>query len=350
VMVANLAGGVVAIGGALAGLGVWALVAQQLVWPALYAAMLWPIAGWRPRRGPILGPLRDLRRTSFQTYGGSVGDYLSTRVDVVLLGALFHAEIIGLWRFAQRLAEMAAELTSGGIKLVSLPHLARHDDDAPTFERELGRLLYGASLLTLPALGILAGVAEPVVLFIGDQWALAADPLRVLCAIAAAITVSAILGTTLAAKQRPGIPALMHWLTIPFLAAGILLSARLSADSDAGSKLLAIAVAALIVQVLVAGVLGYLTFRRILRIPVWPTLLPTLPGLASAAAAGLAGTLVYSLVDPSFNRFLDLAVSGTVATVVAILGLLVLDRQLRRLAYRLLRRRRRRLVGAGVGG
>ena len=51
VMLANLGAGATAVGGALAGFGVWALVAQQLVWPTLYAVMLWPIAGWRPRPG-----------------------------------------------------------------------------------------------------------------------------------------------------------------------------------------------------------------------------------------------------------------------------------------------------------
>src|SRR5690606_23294487 len=192
VMLANVGGGLTAIGCALAGMGVWALIAQQLVWPALYAAMLWPIAGWRPRRGPIRAPLRDMRRTSLQTYGGAVGSYLSSRVDVVLMGTLFGPVVIGLWRFAQRLSELANELTSGGLRLVSLPHLARHGEDTTQLERELSRLVYGAALLTFPALGIIAGVAHPIVLFIGDQWAFAAGPLRVLCVTAAVATIGTI--------------------------------------------------------------------------------------------------------------------------------------------------------------
>lgn len=335
VMLANLGGGATAVGGALAGMGVWALVAQQLVWPTLYAIMLWPIAGWRPRRGPILGPLRDLRRTSLQTYGGSVGGHLSHRVDVLLMGAFFIPEIIGLWRFAQRLSEMANELTAGGLNVVSLPHLARHGEDTPALERELGRLMYGAALLTFPALGILAGTAEAVVLFIGDQWAFAAEPLRVLCLVAAATTVATILGVSLAAKQRPGIPALFAWITIPFLAGGIILSARITADSDAVGKLLAIAVATLAVQVLITAALGYVVFRRILQTTPWPTVVLALPGLASAGCAALAGNVTYQLVAP-LHRFLDLAISGTVATVTAVVVLLALDRQVRTIALRLL--------------
>lgn len=342
VMLANLGGGVTAIGGALAGLGVWALVAQQLVWPTLYAVMLWPIAGWRPRRGPILAPLRDLWRTSWQTYGGSIGGYLATRVDVLMMGTLFVPETIGLWRFAQRLSEFANELTAGGLSAVSLPHLARHGEDAPALERELGRLMYGASLLTFPALGVLAGASEAVVLFIGDQWAVAAGPLRLLCVVAAGVTVATILGVALAAKQRPGIPALFNWVTIPCLAAGIVLSAQLSAGGDPAARLVAIAVAALAVQLLITGGLGYVVFRRILRISPWPTVGLALPGLASAGAAGLAGHLTYRLVDASLNRLLDLAVTGTVATLAGAVVLLALDRQARLIAVRLLARVRAR--------
>lgn len=347
VMLSNLGGGAAAIGCALAGLGVWALVAQQLVWPALYAALLWPIAGWRPRRGPILAPLRDLRRTSLQTYGGAIGSYLSTRVDVVLMGTLFGPVVIGLWRFAQRLSEMANELTSGGIRVVSLPHLARHGKDTPALQRELGQLVYGASLLTFPALGILAGVPDAVVLFIGDQWAFAAGPLRVLCVVAAVLTIGTILAVTLQARQRPGIPAVFTWITIPCVAAGILVSARLSAGRDTPEQLFAIAVAMLIVQVVVNGALGYVVFGRILRVSPWPTVLVALPGLASAVCAAAAGTVTYRLVDPPLNRLLDLAVSGTAATVVALAVLLALDRRVRAVAFRLLTRGRRRpAVGA----
>jgi PST family polysaccharide transporter len=344
VMLANLGAGATAIGGALAGFGVWALVAQQLVWPALYAIMLWPIAGWRPRRGPILAPLRDLRRTSWQTYGGSIGGYLSTRADVLLMGAFFVPEIIGLWRFAQRLSEMTNEITAGGLRVVSLPHLARHGEDTPALERELGRLMYGASLLAFPALGMLAGVSDAVVRFVGDQWTLAADPLRVLCAVAAATTVATILGVALAAKQRPGIPALFSWITIPCLTAGIVLSARLSTASGTERKLLTIAVMTLVVQVLITIALGYIVFRRILRVSPWSTVVVALPGLASAGSAALAGNLAYQLVGASLNRFFDLAVSGTAAAVAAVVVLLALDRQARAIASRLLTQGRRRRV------
>lgn len=341
-MLSNLGAGAVAIGGALAGFGVWALVAQQLTLPVLYGAMLWPIAGWRPRRGPILAPLRDLRRTSMQTYSGAVGGYFSTRADVLLMGALFIPEIIGLWRFAQRLSEMATEFVAGGLNVVSLPHLARHGEDVPSLHREQTRLMYGVSLLTFPALGVLAGCAAPLLLFIGDQWATAATPLRVLCLSAAVMAVSTILGVTCSAMQRSDIPALLSWITIPCLLAGIAASAWLTAAGGAQAKLMGIAIATLIAQTVVAAAQGYIVFRRLLGASAWPTVVVATPGLAAAATAALTGTATYQLVDPALNRFLDLAVAGTAATAAAAAVLLALDRQVRTVARRLLARARHR--------
>lgn len=57
-------------------------------------------------------------------HGGSLGDYLVSRVDVLFMSWFFIPEVIGLWRFAQRLSDMAGQLSAGGLGIVSLPWLA----------------------------------------------------------------------------------------------------------------------------------------------------------------------------------------------------------------------------------
>jgi hypothetical protein len=86
--------------------------------------------------------------------------------------------------------------------------------------------------------------------------------------------------------------------------------------------------------------MGYVVFRRILRVSPWPTVVVALPGLASGAGAAVAGAVTYQLVDNSLNRFFDLLVSGTAAAVAAAAVLIALDRQARSVARRLLARRR----------
>lgn len=340
-LAANLIAGAAGIAGALAGLGLWALVVQQLAWPVLYGAMLWRIAGWRPRVGPIRGPWRDIRRTSLQTYAGAVGSYLSSRTDVILMGALFGPVVVGLYFFAARFAEMTGEFASGGLRLVSLPHLSRHGQDGDVMGHEVRRILHGVALLAFPALGIVAGIANPLLLFLGDQWAVGSGALTLLCVIAAVTTIGTILGASLQAKQRAGIPAAFTWITMGGVAVALPLSAWLSAGASTAVRLMAVAAAILAVQVCVMGGLGYVLFRRVLGVPVWSTLLAVVPGALAAVLAAAAGTLAHRL-DPLVNRFFDLAVSGAVAGIVAVAAVLLMDRQARSLVAQAVTALRRR--------
>lgn len=111
---------------------------------------------------------------------------------------------------------------------------------------------------------------------------------------------------------------------------------------------MAVAAAILAVQVCVMGWLGYVLFRRVLGVPVWSTARAVVPGALAAVLAAAAGTLAHHL-DPLANRFLDLAVSGTVAGLVAVTALLLLDRQARSMAGQAATAlRRRRAVAAGM--
>jgi PST family polysaccharide transporter len=339
-LVANLIGGAAAIGVAVAGYGLWALIVQQLAWPTLYAVMLWSMIDWRPRRprlAEIRGPLRDIRRTSVQTYSGAVGSYLSVRVDVVVMGLFFGPLVIGIYRFAARFAEMVMELAAGGMRLVSLPHLARHGQDKPALGRELSRLVHGTAVLAFPALGVVAGAAHPLVLAVGDQWADAAYPLRVLCLVSAVIMVSTLFGVALQAMQNAGTPALFTWITMGLAAVAVPISSVLSASGSTVTKLMYVAWAMLLVQAAVAVVLGWILFRR-LRIPPWRSLVVAAPAVASGVGAAVAGTLTYTTFDVH-NRFLELFVVGWAAVGVAGIILLALDGEVRPRVTRLVANR-----------
>lgn len=344
-VIANLGGGAAGIACALSGLGVWSLVVQQLTAPTLYGIMLWSMTDWRPRIAPIRQPLRDIRRTSLQTYGGSIGNYLSLRSDVLVMGLFFGPVVIGLYRFAARFAEMAVDLTASGLHQVSLPHLARHSQDRQALGRELGRLMHGTAVLACPVLGIVAGVAEPLVLFIGDQWADAAGALRILCLVSAVWMVGTLCGQGLQANQRAGIPALFTWLTMGGSILSILFASWLSAGSGTATKLMAAAWAMLAAQVVMNCALGYVTYRRVLRVSVRPTLLGALPGVTAGVGAAVAGASVHALADTVLNEFFALAASGVTATAAAVVTLVTLDREVRRRLGSLARRATR---GRGV--
>lgn len=335
-------GGIVGVVGALAGWGVWALVAQQLVAYAIYALTVWTVTPWRPKfPNPkrIFTEMKVMRRQSAQTLGGAVGVFLSNRMDVLLMGAFFGPIMVGLYRFALRLAEMVVDMTSRGLQQVSLPELARHQSDPEMLGKRLANLVHVAVVMSVPALAVLAAVADPLVRFIGPQWSEAAGPLRLLCAVSALGTVTSLLGPAMQAVQRASVPAILTWISAALSGVSLGAAAWLSRGKSVHQQLTAVATAALIVQVLMLVVTAVFAYRVVLRISVVPTLRVIVPALVAAVAGFGVAYFAEGLAwdDAPFSAFV---MGGGFGGVTALGVLAVLDDRIRDQVRRLLARRR----------
>ena len=326
-LTAGLVAGVAGVVCALAGLGVWALVVQQVGMTLLATVLLWAVTPWRPSLGPIRQELREIRGTSAKTLAGALGDFVSMRIDVLLMGVLFGPVVVGLFRFAVRFPEMVVDVTARGLQTVSLPDLARHSEDQAALAARLGRLVHAGVVFSVPALGVVAAAAEPLVLIIGEQWADSVQPLRLLCLVSVFLLLHSLFGAALQAAQRPGLPAAMTWVTAIGTGGAILTAALASRGAGTAEQLLAVAAAMLLVQLPLTAWLGYLTFRRVLRVPAWPTLRAALPSLCAAAAALAAGVALPDLTG--LGPVVGFLLTATVAGIAAVALLLALDREVR---------------------
>lgn len=326
-LTAGLVAGVAGVICALAGLGVWALVVQQVGMTFLATVMLWAVTPWRPRLASIRRELREIRGTSVKTLAGAVGDFVSMRVDVLLMGALFGPVVVGLFRFAVRFPEMVVDVTARGLQTVTLPDLARHSEDPGALAARLGRLVHAGVVFSVPALGVLAASAEPLVLIIGEQWAESVPPLRLLCLVSVFLLLHSLFGAALQAAQRPGLPAAMTWVTALATGGAILAAALASTGSGTANQLLAVASAMLAVQLPLTAVLGYLTFRRVLHVSAWPTVRLAVPSLLAAGTALAVGAALPPLSD--LGPVLGFLLTATAASAATAIVLLALDRQAR---------------------
>lgn len=343
-VVGNGLGGVVGVFGALAGWGVWALVWQQVVAYAIYALSVWTVTPWRPslpnpRR--IMREMKVMRRQSIHTLGGAVGVFLSNRMDVLLMGAFFGPVMVGLYRFALRLAEMVIDVTSRGLQQVSLPELAQYQSDREVLSKRLANLVHVAVVMSVPALAVLAAVASPIVLLIGPQWADAAGPLRLLCAVSAIGAVNGLLGPAMQAVQRASIPAALTWVSAGLAAVGLSTAAWLSRGESIYAQLTLVASAALIVQTIMLITSAIVAYRFVLKVSIVPTLRVLVPAMVAAIVGFVVATAAQWLAwnDLSLTKVLLGAVIGG-GSALAVLG--ILDQRARDHAKRILARLRRR--------
>lgn len=333
-VIAGLAG----VACAVAGLGVWALVVQQVGMAVLNVVLLWLVTPWRPRLGRIGPELREIRGTSVKTLLGALGDFLTMRADVLLMGAFFGPVVVGLFRFAVRFPEMVVDVTARGLQSISLPDLARHSTDRAALAERLRRQLHAAAVFSVPGLGVLAATAEPLVLIIGDQWAESVQPLRLLCLVSVLVLLHSLLGAAMQAAQRPGLPAVMTWVTAVATAAAILIAALVSSGASTLGRLLAVAIAIVVVQVPLTAALGYLTFVRVLGSPAWPSIRAAGPSVLAAGTALAVGAPLVAVLGDAYHPAVVFVLTATAAGAGAGAALLATDAEVRSWLGRLRRR------------
>jgi O-antigen/teichoic acid export membrane protein len=170
-LLAATVGAAVAIPLALAGAGVWALVAQTLVTSATACAVLWASTSWRPQFTYSLRSLRRLWPVGVGIMGTELLDALQNNIDKLVIGFFFSAETLGYYYLAQRLGTILLELVTSVISRVSFTTFSRLQDDLPRLNRILRQMTFVASLVAVPVFGIVALFAEQLIpAFSGPGW------------------------------------------------------------------------------------------------------------------------------------------------------------------------------------
>lgn len=321
--VSALAGALAALILALGGYGVWALVFQQVTTSGVYAAMTWLIKPWRPTRGPVLGPLREMRATATQSSLGFLGYFAATRVDVILMGIFYTPVAIGLYRFAGRLVEIGVEVSSRGMQQVSLPHLADAHADREALIARLATTMRLNAILAFPLFGLLFAAAGPGARLLGGDWTHMPPVLRLLCLGGTMTVVHFIIGNALLAAQRTDLDAIVLWIGAALSAGGMTAVALTTDDLPLTSRLVWLAVVTVGLQIALNGLTWLITFRYVLRVSSLPIVRAGLPGLLAGLAAAVAGSSAPLLLADTAGGWprliLGVLAGGTAAGVVFVL-------------------------------
>lgn len=205
-IVASAVNTVVAIGLAVAGFGVWSLVAGQLASRSARAGAVLRFSGFRPR-------LRFDRAIAGQLF--AYGRYLwafailsavGGTIDRMILGRALGAATLGMYEMAFNLSSLPSTHVSRLVNQITFPSFARVQADLPALRAGLHKTLRHVSMLSVPlAFGMLA-VAEDLILTVyGDQWRGAIPIIRVLAFFGLALSISSIMGPVLKAIGKPQI-------------------------------------------------------------------------------------------------------------------------------------------------
>jgi PST family polysaccharide transporter len=168
---------------AVAGAGLWAIVAQQITTAVVAFVINIGNVRWLP--GP---PRRGVSLSRFFRFGGGVLGtnalaYVTKSITSVAIGAYYGAAPLGLYNRAYQLLMTPLQQIDAPMTSVVLPVLAKVQDDDETFARYLARTQMVACYVTSLILAVAAGLAYPVTLVLfGQRW-IGVAPIFVVLAI-----------------------------------------------------------------------------------------------------------------------------------------------------------------------
>lgn len=182
--IAQAVGIAVAIAGAVAGYGYWALVAMAIIPPFIASIGYWMATGWVPQL-----PRRGTGVRSMIHFGGTLtlnglAVYIATNFEKVLLGRFWGADAIGLYGRAYQLVNLPTSNLNDAAGEVAFSALSRVQDDPERLRRYF---LKGYTLilgLTVPITVLSVLFANDIILVcLGPKWNAAAPILRLLAPI-----------------------------------------------------------------------------------------------------------------------------------------------------------------------
>lgn len=170
-LVSALIGAGVALGGALAGWGVWALVWAPI---AMFAARA---LGLTIAARSWMWPSFDFRGAgSIARYGGlmAVGQlfgFVQSQADILVAGRWFDAHLVGIYTTALLLTQIFNNKVVPPLNEVAFAAYARMQNDRPALTAGFTRSTRAIMVAAMPFFFGLAAVAEPLVLtLLGEKW------------------------------------------------------------------------------------------------------------------------------------------------------------------------------------
>ncbi|QYH37260.1 lipopolysaccharide biosynthesis protein [Salinibacterium sp. M195] len=184
---------VVAMVMAFSGLGVWALVGQSLVAPAVTTVLAWTVIHWRPTLAFNRREFATMTRFGAKVLGVEFVAMLRASGEAAVISSTLGVAALGYMNIAQRLVQVVQDLTGSAIVPVTTVAFARIREDRErllnAYLRAL-RMSYAALSLPLTIVAVAAPMIVP--LLFGEAWA-TSYPIAQILAIAGTLTVGAWL-------------------------------------------------------------------------------------------------------------------------------------------------------------
>lgn len=181
-LISSITSGVVGIGMAVSGCGVWSLVGQQISRQFLNTAFLWFYSQWYPKLQFSFQSFKELFSFGWKLLVSGLIDTVWREIYQVIIGKCYTPATLGQYTRAQQFASICSSNLTTVVQRVSYPVLSSVQDDKVRLKNGYKRIIKVTMLLTFTLMFSLAAVAKPMILaLIGEQWLPCVPFLQIIC-------------------------------------------------------------------------------------------------------------------------------------------------------------------------
>jgi O-antigen/teichoic acid export membrane protein len=299
--------GIVSIGMAYFGYGVWSLVFGQLAGALASVILVWIILPWRPRLALDREVAGSLMKFGVSVTAIDIISEITDNIDYVIVGRIFGLVSLSIYTLAYRLPEMLLIGNLWVMAGVVFPVFSTIQDQPDELRRGFLTSVRIVDLIAVPiCLGLLIA-ADPIVRVVfGDQWLETIPVLRILAIYAWVYSLGYHVGGLYKAIGRPDISLKLSIFTLAIVIPALLIGAQFG--------LIGIAIGHLI-AVLIRRIVSLSIATRFVNVSMIDILGELKPSFFSALVmAPVVMAVMY--VTSNFNPFLQLALivlSGAVS-------------------------------------
>lgn len=174
--------GIIGIGMALTGFGVWSLVAQQLTSQVVTTMLLYIYNRWLPKLRFSMESFHDLFGFGWKMMLSGVLDSVWKESYQMVVGKVYTPGALGQYTRAKQFSSLFSSNLTAVIQRVTYPVLSNIQDDKQRMVSAYRRIIKVTMFVTAAGMFFLAAVSEPMLYcLIGPQWHEASTYLPLIC-------------------------------------------------------------------------------------------------------------------------------------------------------------------------
>lgn len=164
------------------GLGVWALVAQQLVNQLSVTAILWFTVKWRPKLIFSFSKINKLFSYGWKLLLSALIDTLYMNLRSLIVGKIYSPSMLGYYNRGDQFPQLIVSNINGSIQSVMLPTLSSEQDNKQKVKELVRRSIVTSSFLLFPMMIGLAVVGESLIkIILTDKWLPCVPFMQIFC-------------------------------------------------------------------------------------------------------------------------------------------------------------------------